>query len=163
MAAGTRRHRRPGWGRRDHPRDPPWRGGDRGDARVPAPPHPAPRPRARAGHRRRHPRGKRPRDHARACPTARSHPLTLLVRTGLLYTGDREIESGWLLERDGLIAEVGSGSPPPADEVINASNCVAVPGLVNAHDHLYQWATRGYAPNGTLFESLRALYPAWPR
>jgi cytosine/adenosine deaminase-related metal-dependent hydrolase len=89
--------------------------------------------------------------------------LTLLVRTGLLYTGDREIEGGWLLARDGLIVEVGSGKAPPADEVINASNCVAVPGLVNAHDHMYQWATRGYAPNGTLFEWLRALYPIWAR
>jgi cytosine/adenosine deaminase-related metal-dependent hydrolase len=58
---------------------------------------------------------------------------------------------------------VGSGKAPPADEVINASNCVAVPGLVNAHDHMYQWATRGYAPNGTLFEWLRALYPIWAR
>jgi cytosine/adenosine deaminase-related metal-dependent hydrolase len=47
--------------------------------------------------------------------------------------------------------------------VIDASNCVAVPGLVNAHDHMYQWATRGYAPNGTLFEWLRALYPIWAR
>jgi cytosine/adenosine deaminase-related metal-dependent hydrolase len=38
-----------------------------------------------------------------------------------------------------------------------------VPGLVNAHDHMYQWATRGYAPDGTLFEWLRALYPVWAR
>ena len=89
--------------------------------------------------------------------------MTLLVRTGLLYTGDREIEGGWLLARDGLVVEVGSGSPPPADEVIHASNCVAVPGLVNAHDHMYQWATRGYEPDGTLFEWLRALYPIWAR
>jgi cytosine/adenosine deaminase-related metal-dependent hydrolase len=38
-----------------------------------------------------------------------------------------------------------------------------MPGLVNAHDHMYQWATRGYAPDGTLFEWLRALYPVWAR
>jgi cytosine/adenosine deaminase-related metal-dependent hydrolase len=38
-----------------------------------------------------------------------------------------------------------------------------VPGLVNAHDHMYQWATRGYAPDGTLFEWLRALYPVWAK
>src|SRR3989441_11518963 len=36
-----------------------------------------------------------------------------------------------------------------------------MPGLVNAHDHMYQWATRGYVPDGTLFEWLRALYPVW--
>jgi len=38
-----------------------------------------------------------------------------------------------------------------------------MPGLVNAHDHMYQWATRGYVPDGTLFEWLRALYPVWAR
>jgi cytosine/adenosine deaminase-related metal-dependent hydrolase len=86
---------------------------------------------------------------------------SLLIRAGLLFTGDREIEGGWLLARDGMIAEVGSGDPPPADEVITLTNCVAVPGLVNAHDHMYQWATRGYEPDGTLFEWLRALYPVW--
>jgi 8-oxoguanine deaminase len=89
--------------------------------------------------------------------------LTLLVRAGLLFTGSQEIESGWLLARDGLIAEVGSGPPPAATEVIDARGCVAMPGLVNAHDHMYQWATRGYVPDGTLFEWLRALYPVWAR
>jgi cytosine/adenosine deaminase-related metal-dependent hydrolase len=88
---------------------------------------------------------------------------SLLIRAGLLFTGDREIEGGWLLARDGMIAEVGSGAAPPADEVINSPNCAAVPGLVNAHDHMYQWATRGYVPDGTLFEWLRALYPVWAR
>ena len=68
-----------------------------------------------------------------------------------------------MLTRDGVIAEVGSGGTPQADEVITAPNCVAVPGLVNAHDHMYQWATRGYAPDGTLFEWLRTLYPVWAR
>jgi cytosine/adenosine deaminase-related metal-dependent hydrolase len=88
---------------------------------------------------------------------------SLLIRAGLLYTGAREIEGGWMLARDGMIADMGSGDAPPADEVIDASNSVAVPGLVNAHDHMYQWATRGYAADGTLFEWLRALYPVWAR
>jgi cytosine/adenosine deaminase-related metal-dependent hydrolase len=88
---------------------------------------------------------------------------TLLVRAGLLFTGSSELEGGWLLARDGVIAEVGSGAPPAADEALDLPNCVATPGLVNAHDHMYQWATRGYAPDGTLFEWLRALYPIWAR
>ena len=87
--------------------------------------------------------------------------MTLLVKAGLLFTGSQEIEGGWLLARDGLIAEVGSGAAPAATEVIDARGCVAMPGLVNAHDHMYQWATRGYVPDGTLFEWLRALYPVW--
>ena len=78
-----------------------------------------------------------------------------------MFTGAREIENGWLLARDGMIAEVGSGQPPNANETLDLPNCVAVPGLVNAHDHMYQWATRGFVPDGTLFDWLRALYPVW--
>lgn len=90
--------------------------------------------------------------------------MTLLVRAGLLWTGaGDEIENGWVLCRDGFIAEVGSGPAPKADEVIDERGSVVMPGLVNAHDHFYQWATRGYAPDGTLFEWLRALYPVWAR
>jgi 8-oxoguanine deaminase len=86
---------------------------------------------------------------------------TLLLRAGLLFTGAQEIDSGWLLAREGVITEVGSGRPPAAGEVLDLPNCIAMPGLVNAHDHMYQWATRGYVPDGTLFDWLRALYPVW--
>ncbi|MGA7910963.1 MAG: 8-oxoguanine deaminase [Candidatus Dormiibacterota bacterium] len=90
--------------------------------------------------------------------------MNLLLRAGILVTGEgQEIERGWLLARDGFVVEVGSGNPPRADTVIDEPNCVAMPGLVNAHDHMYQWATRGYEPDGTLFEWLRALYPVWAR
>ena len=89
--------------------------------------------------------------------------MTLLLRAGLVYTGSEEIENGWVLARDGMIGEIGSGPAPKADQVIDERNCVAMPGLVNAHDHMYQWATRGYVPDGTLFEWLRALYPVWAR
>src|SRR5437762_14042960 len=88
--------------------------------------------------------------------------MTLLVRAGLLVTGNgEEIQNGWLLAREGMIEQVGSGPAPDADEVVDEPNCVAMPGLVNAHDHMYQWATRAYVPAGTLFEWLQALYPVW--
>jgi cytosine/adenosine deaminase-related metal-dependent hydrolase len=89
--------------------------------------------------------------------------MSFLLKAGLVYTGAREIENGWVHVRDGMIIEVGSGPPPKAGEVVDEPNCIAMPGLVNAHDHMYQWATRGYAPDGTLFEWLRALYPVWAR
>jgi len=89
--------------------------------------------------------------------------LSLLLKAGVVYTGTREIENGWVHVRHGSIIEVGSGPPPQAGEVVDVPNCIAMPGLVNAHDHMYQWATRGYAPDGTLFEWLRALYPVWAR
>jgi cytosine/adenosine deaminase-related metal-dependent hydrolase len=88
---------------------------------------------------------------------------TLLLRAGIVFTGEREIENGWVLAQDGLIAEVGGGQAPAADAVLDKPSCIAIPGLVNAHDHMYQWATRGYVPDGGLFEWLRALYPVWAR
>jgi len=89
--------------------------------------------------------------------------LSFLLKAGLVYTGTREIENGWVHVRQGEIIGVGSGPPPQAGEVVDEPNCVAMPGLVNAHDHMYQWATRGYVPDGTLFQWLRALYPVWAR
>jgi cytosine/adenosine deaminase-related metal-dependent hydrolase len=46
---------------------------------------------------------------------------------------------------------------------IDGSACLATPGLVNTHHHLYQWATRGLAQDSTLFEWLVELYPVWAR
>jgi cytosine/adenosine deaminase-related metal-dependent hydrolase len=86
---------------------------------------------------------------------------TLLLKAGLVYTGAAQLKDGWLLARDGTVTETGTGEPPVADSVLSLPNCVAVPGLVNAHDHMYQWATRGYVPDGGLFDWLRALYPVW--
>jgi len=88
---------------------------------------------------------------------------TVALRAALVWTGEREIPGGWVLARDGFIEQVGDGPVPKADQVVEAGSCVAMPGLVNAHDHMYQWATRGYVADGTLFEWLRALYPVWAK
>ena len=42
-----------------------------------------------------------------------------------------------------------------------AQGCLATPGFINVHHHLYQWITCGYAQDGTLFEWLTTLYPVW--
>ena len=57
-----------------------------------------------------------------------------------------------------------AGGLPGGDahlRVVDARGCVATPGLVNTHHHLYQWATRGIACDSTLFEWLTTLYPVW--
>lgn len=66
-------------------------------------------------------------------------------------------------EQSGLIEDVGSGVSPIVGEHIDAAGCLATPGLVNCHHHLYQWATRGLAQQATLFEWLVELYPTWAR
>jgi cytosine/adenosine deaminase-related metal-dependent hydrolase len=74
-----------------------------------------------------------------------------------------EHESGWLLVEDGVVAEVGSGAEPEADERIDLAGAVVTPGLVNTHHHLYQTLTRARAQQGDLFSWLRELYPTWAR
>jgi cytosine/adenosine deaminase-related metal-dependent hydrolase len=64
------------------------------------------------------------------------------------------------------ITAVGAGSAPgdltaDAARVVDARGCVVTPGLVNTHHHLYQWVTRGYAADATLFDWLSTLYPVW--
>lgn len=74
-----------------------------------------------------------------------------------------EWADGHVLCDGDLIISVGPGSPePPAGaRVVDATGCLATPGLVNCHHHLYQWATRGLAQEATLFEWLVALYDTW--
>jgi len=45
--------------------------------------------------------------------------------------------------------------------MVDGSGCVLTPGLVNTHNHLYQWATRGLAVDDSLFGWLTSLYPVW--
>jgi cytosine/adenosine deaminase-related metal-dependent hydrolase len=74
-----------------------------------------------------------------------------------------EHASGHVVLEDGRIAAVGPGPVPrqEGDRRVDGAGLLATPGLVNCHHHLYQWATRGFAQNGTLFEWLVALYLTW--
>ncbi|MFE3448019.1 8-oxoguanine deaminase [Nonomuraea sp. NPDC059194] len=73
-----------------------------------------------------------------------------------------EIESGYIRIEGDVITEVGQGVPPESsDERIDGSGCLATPGLVNTHHHLYQWASQGLAQDATLFEWLVSLYQVW--
>jgi hypothetical protein len=79
----------------------------------------------------------------------------------------REIPDGGLFARDGLITQVGPTAelPQTADEVLDLSGHVVLPGLINTHHHLYQTLTRAVpaAQNANLFDWLRVLYPIWAR
>lgn len=94
---------------------------------------------------------------------------TLLIKNALvLVTMDgREIEGGGLFARDGWIENVGLSDdiPGTADEVIDMTGHVVLPGLVNTHHHLYQTLTRAFpgAQDVELFDWLKTLYPVWAR
>jgi cytosine/adenosine deaminase-related metal-dependent hydrolase len=78
-----------------------------------------------------------------------------------------EHRSGHVILDDGVITGVGDG-PAPAPAIdgagrIDGRGLLATPGLVNTHHHLYQWITRGFATDSTLFGWLTTLYPIWAR
>ena len=94
---------------------------------------------------------------------------TLLIKNAhVVMTMDdnhREIANGAIFIRDNVIEQVGHDAnlPQHADDVINASNHVVIPGLINTHHHMYQSLTRVIpaAQNGELFHWLTNLYPIW--
>lgn len=94
---------------------------------------------------------------------------TLLIRNAtLIATFDdhrREIPDGGLFIRDGFIEQVGPSSelPKAADEILDLSGHVVLPGMVNTHHHFYQTLTRAVpaAQDANLFNWLKTLYPIW--
>jgi cytosine/adenosine deaminase-related metal-dependent hydrolase len=96
---------------------------------------------------------------------------TLLIKNAqLLVTMDdhrREIPDGGLFIRDGFIEQAGKSDelPKEADEVLDLTGHIVLPGLVNTHHHFYQTLTRAVpaAQNANLFNWLTTLYPIWAR
>ena len=74
-----------------------------------------------------------------------------------------EYPRGHLVLHGGRIAAVGPGPAPVLDgaQVVDGAGCLATPGLIAAHQHLFQRLTRGVAPQGTLAGWLAAQYPVW--
>jgi cytosine/adenosine deaminase-related metal-dependent hydrolase len=94
----------------------------------------------------------------------------IVVSGGYIATADgfgTEHSDGYLVIDGSRILEVGKGSVPEqyrdGAEHVDASGTLITPGLVNTHQHLYQWITRGYATDTTLFGWLTTLYPIWAR
>ena len=79
----------------------------------------------------------------------------------------REIPDGGLFIRDGFIEHVGPTAelPTEADEILDLTDHIILPGLVNTHHHFYQTLTRAVpaAQNANLFNCLKTLYPIWAR
>ena len=96
---------------------------------------------------------------------------TLLVRHAQVLAtmddGGTEIVDGGLFVVDGFIRQVGPTAdlPETADEVVDLTGHVVLPGLINTHHHFYQTLTRAVpgAQDVGLFDWLRTLYPIWAR
>ncbi len=74
------------------------------------------------------------------------------------------LKDGYVLIKDGIIEEIGTGTPPQSAEIeIDAAGKLVLPGFVNAHHHLYQTLNRAYPPalNISSYDWLKMFYPLW--
>ena len=77
---------------------------------------------------------------------------------------DREIVDGAIFVRDNVIEKIGTGADLDgliADEVIDLSGHIVMPGMVNIHHHMYQNLTRVMVQDDELLVWLKTLYPIW--
>ena len=75
---------------------------------------------------------------------------------------DRLLDGVDVFIRDGVIEAIGPVEET-AEDVIDASNMVMYPGLINTHHHLYQTFSRNLpqVQNMELFPWLKTLYEIW--
>ena len=78
-----------------------------------------------------------------------------------------EFRDGHIVVNGGRITAVGEGRAPDGARDgarrVDGTGCLATPGLINTHHHLYQWLTQGLAQQSVLFDWLTELYPVWAR
>jgi 5-methylthioadenosine/S-adenosylhomocysteine deaminase len=78
-------------------------------------------------------------------------------------TEKRTVLKGYMRIKDGTIAEIGEGSlteKSQGEGIIDAAGCVLMPGLVNAHTHLYQVLLRAVWEDLPLLPWLKRIYGA---
>ena len=76
-------------------------------------------------------------------------------------TDERRSFNGYVCTKEGVITEIGAGAPAKGlgvEQSIDAAGCVLMPGLINAHTHLYQVLLRAVWENLELMPWLRRVY-----
>ncbi len=94
---------------------------------------------------------------------------TLLLKNAAIIAtmndSNDELTGHSIFCEDGVIKQIGlpDNLPDSADEILDLSGSVVIPGMVNTHHHLFQNLTRviPQAQNESLFGWLTSLYPIW--
>jgi 5-methylthioadenosine/S-adenosylhomocysteine deaminase len=86
----------------------------------------------------------------------------MLIKGGMIITMDPDVpdltQGDVLIEND-RIAAVGPVLPAPESaEIIDASDMIVMPGLINAHVHTWQSALRGIAGDWTFARYMQAMH-----
>ncbi len=91
--------------------------------------------------------------------------ITLIKNATIVTQNDaRQILKGDILIRDDKIEEVGKNIDEKAENVIDASGKIAIPGLINGHTHIPMNLLSGYGEDLPLQEWLtRKIWPAESR
>ena len=83
----------------------------------------------------------------------------------ILLDDSKDARGGIVVEHEKIIELIALGAEPSTsvDSIIDASDHVILPGLINTHHHFYQTLTRAHpnAINKELFAWLKSLYPVW--
>jgi 5-methylthioadenosine/S-adenosylhomocysteine deaminase len=93
---------------------------------------------------------------------------SVLIENGTIVTisdNNQILDPGYLLIEADQIAAIGQGQAPVelrsrAETIIDASLMAVMPGMINAHTHLFQTFIRGLADDKPLLEWLKAAI--WP-
>lgn len=85
--------------------------------------------------------------------------MGILLRNGHVIPGDGspELPGTDVLIEGGVITAIGKDLPQPADTRIDASGMVVMPGLVDAHRHVWQAPLRGTGADMTLPDYFRVV------
>jgi 5-methylthioadenosine/S-adenosylhomocysteine deaminase len=86
---------------------------------------------------------------------------TVITNAIIIPMTERRSFNGYVRIQDGAITAVDSGAPSevlPGEQVIDAAGAVLMPGLVNAHTHLYQALLRAVWEDLELMPWLRRIY-----
>ncbi len=83
-----------------------------------------------------------------------------LIRSATVVTMDSQgvLPTADILITDDRITEIAPHIAADDAELIDATGCIVIPGLINAHMHTWQTALRGVAANWTLPEYFRKMH-----
>lgn len=86
--------------------------------------------------------------------------MRTLIRGATVITLDAqgELPRADLLVTDDTITDIAPLIQADDADVVDASGCIVIPGLVNAHMHTWQTALRGLAANWTLLEYFQNMH-----
>ncbi|MGC8757132.1 MAG: 8-oxoguanine deaminase [Caldisericaceae bacterium] len=93
--------------------------------------------------------------------------MTTLIRNAdVIATFNKnldEIKNGWIYIDGNVIKQMGTGTEPKADRVIDGKGMLFMPGFINTHHHFYQSLFRAVkeVQDVKLFDWLVFLYERW--